>query len=335
MKKDSVFIDSGAYSAKSKGTPINIETYCKFLLDNKEDLHMYSNLDEIGDPKTTLENQRIMESHGLSPIPVFHLGTDFKYFKRYARKYDYISVGGLVGLSFSQLQQGLQNIFDYIKGDPIKIHGFGITSFRLMRMFPWFSLDSGSLILAAAYGRIYLPRIKNTNEFDFSKLESFIISDQGKHVTNTDMSYLTTPMSCRELWQSLFEEAGVELGEITYQEKRQTRKQRKSKLDTSQLSFDLVDIQTPDLQKQTLANSYKSRIMFNLVMWQKMQETLPHNEFGVPVRLYFVLSSAITHYQLFTSDFPQNCPRILLSYFYIGESAMERVQRYQKGPSWV
>ena len=78
----SLFLDSGAYSAWSKGIEINIDEYIEFVKKYKDNLTVYANLDDINSPEKTWENQRYMESKGLKPLPCFHYGEDVKYLKR-------------------------------------------------------------------------------------------------------------------------------------------------------------------------------------------------------------------------------------------------------------
>ena len=82
-----LFVDSGAYSAHKRGVSIDIQEYIAYLQDNKDYIDVYANLDVIGDPEATLENQKIMEEAGLSPLPCFHMGEDWKYLHLYVEHY--------------------------------------------------------------------------------------------------------------------------------------------------------------------------------------------------------------------------------------------------------
>ena len=113
MNKVNLFLDSGAFSAKTQGVNINIEDYIAFIKKHRKYINVYANLDVIGNPDATLNNQKIMEEAGLRPIPVFHYSEDpEKYLKPLIKKYDYIAVGGMVGSS--RLMLFLDSIFsDY------------------------------------------------------------------------------------------------------------------------------------------------------------------------------------------------------------------------------
>src|SRR5689334_21088468 len=86
---EEVFLDSGAFGAWSKGRVIDIQEYIAYL-NHKDRFRVYANLDVIGDPEKTLENQKLMEAAGLSPLPTVHYGADDKYPHYYGSKYPYI-----------------------------------------------------------------------------------------------------------------------------------------------------------------------------------------------------------------------------------------------------
>ena len=146
-----VFIDSGAFSAMNSGKSINIDDYCKFLIEVKATY--YATLDVIGDAKNTLINHKYMiNEYGLNPIPAFHMGSNLDEFKPLL-EYDYIALGGLV------FAEGIMNhcdeIWHYIlENKPnLKVHGFGLTNIELMKRYPWFSVDSSSFKSCKRFGR--------------------------------------------------------------------------------------------------------------------------------------------------------------------------------------
>lgn len=166
---DKVFLDSGAFSAYSLGVEIDLVAYCDYIHRNQDilvqedGLLMASVLDGIGDAQLTYENQLAMEARGLKPLPCFHAGEDERYLEWYIRKYDYITLGGMVGASTQQLMVWLDRVWSkYLldgSGQPrIKVHGFGITSIPLMERYPWWSCDSSSWIQSAAFGAVISPK---------------------------------------------------------------------------------------------------------------------------------------------------------------------------------
>ena len=164
------FIDSGAYSSFTRNENIDIEAYAKFIKEHYDLIDVYANLDAIGNPQQTQKNQEWLESQGLNPLPVFHYGEPIEYLKSMLIKYDYIALGGMVSISTENLQNWLDFLWEkYLTNQDgstkIKIHGFGMTTIFLMERYPWYSVDSTSPILGAAYGRIYTPQ----GEIDISR----------------------------------------------------------------------------------------------------------------------------------------------------------------------
>ena len=157
-----IFIDSGAFSAYNSGSYIDIDDYCKFLID--VGATHYAALDVIGDAQKTLENQRYMEQqYGLKPIPTFHMGEPADFALRLAENYDYIAIGGMV---FSEgIEYWLDNLWaDLLKiNKNIKCHGFGMTNSKLIAKYPWYSIDSSSFKSGRRFGRLILFN-KYTNQ---------------------------------------------------------------------------------------------------------------------------------------------------------------------------
>jgi len=171
--KVNLFLDSGAYSAKTQGIEINLDEYIAFIKKYKKYINIYANLDVIGDAEATWKNQKKMEKAGLHPLPCYHYGEDVKYLKRYIKEYDYMALGGLVGGSSAKLGPWFDRIFqNYIcneKGYPkIKVHGFGMTSLKFMLRYPWYSVDSTSWVTTGRMGGLLVPK-KVNGKYDYSK----------------------------------------------------------------------------------------------------------------------------------------------------------------------
>ena len=182
------YVNTEVYQTFRKG-------YIEFLKKHKKQLSVYSNLDVINNAELTYENQKLLESEGLSPIPVFHLGNDEKWLKMYVKKYDYIALGGLIPNPTNVLIPILDRVFkEHIldkDGYPkVKVHGFACTSFRLMRRYPWYSVDSTSARKSGAYGRIFLPTYT-----DQGNLASMSISSR------IELQYLAGPALLKEIEQ--------------------------------------------------------------------------------------------------------------------------------------
>ena len=146
-----VLIDSGAFSAENSGKPIDIDEYCKFLIETES--VTYAGLDVIGNAKQTRANTEYMKKeYGLRPIPTFHLGSTLEDLEQ-LMSYSYIALGGLV---FSKdIMNFCDKVWDYIlKNNPrLRVHGFGLTNLELMARYPWYSVDSSSYKGCKRFGR--------------------------------------------------------------------------------------------------------------------------------------------------------------------------------------
>ena len=182
------FLDSGAYSAWSKGTQIDLDEYIAFIKSNADLLEVYACLDCIpGAPgrsatsaernagaELTWKNYLYMKSEGLDPLPVYHYGEDPKFLERMLDYgCDYIGIGGLVGVPSEHRRSWLDRVFNRITDEAgmpiIKTHGFGMTSVPLIFRYPWYSVDSTTWIKITANGAVYLPAMVK-GEFVFDQI---------------------------------------------------------------------------------------------------------------------------------------------------------------------
>lgn len=194
-----VFVDSGAFSAKSLGKEIDIDAYCNFIIETG--VTMYAGLDVIGDASATMKNVHYMENrYGLKPIPTFHMGSELTELYP-LMKYSYIALGGLV---FSPgVIQHCDEVWHYIlSNNPnLRVHGFGVTSLDIMKRYPWTSVDSSSYKSCRRFGRQGI--LYNGLEFETIKEDEYIklLEEMGhKNVnglTNKERYHLYDFYSCQ------------------------------------------------------------------------------------------------------------------------------------------
>lgn len=182
-----VFLDSGAFSAFTKGAEIDIEGYANYIQKNQDIIEAASVLDSIGDPALTLENQHRLEDLGAEVLPCFHYGDDIEYLERYLEAgYPFITLGGMVPISTGPLEKWLDWLWgDFLTDDQgmpkVKVHGFGLTILRLMLKYPWYSVDSTSYVMTSRYGSIYWPTENRPENKMVISSQSPKAKDQGKH----------------------------------------------------------------------------------------------------------------------------------------------------------
>lgn len=94
-----ILLDSGAYSAFTKGKNVNVLDYIQYIKDNQDHITRYISLDVIGNQKATLLLWWLMQDMDLQPVPVVHYGdamcTLDYYLEKGARL---VALGGTVPL---------------------------------------------------------------------------------------------------------------------------------------------------------------------------------------------------------------------------------------------
>lgn len=155
FKQFESFLDSGAFSAFTKKTTINLNEYIAFIKETNPLWKIYATLDVIGDWKATKINTEYMESKGLHPLPVFHYGSPIEELKSLISRYNHIALGGLVPLALhqSKLESWLDYCFSVI-GNKVKVHGFGVNSIWAWKRYPFYSVDASSWSQGARYYKV-------------------------------------------------------------------------------------------------------------------------------------------------------------------------------------
>jgi hypothetical protein len=145
----SLFLDSGAFAAL-RGVHIDVNDYADFLDEHKQEFKVYANLDVIGDADKSARNLKILEGRGHTPLPCWHVGSSEKILEAMAEKYEYFAIGGMARKSKTELLYRLPVVFERAKGR--KLHGFGFTKFDLLKVFPFYSVDSSSWMMGRRSG---------------------------------------------------------------------------------------------------------------------------------------------------------------------------------------
>lgn len=281
QNKIELFLDSGAFSAWTRGAKIDIHEYVDFIKQHEEAIDVYANLDVIGDASATYKNQKIMEKAGLHPIPVFHQGEPEKYLERYTKKYDYIAIGGLVGISSHALVRWLERMWDsYLtdsEGLPIvKVHGFGLTSLRLMFRYPWYSVDSTSWVVTGRLGGIFVPRYRNGQWIYDENSWKIDVSNKspsnkkaGKHITTL------TPRQ-KEIFLHYIHAQGYELGKSIFKRELQSYKLNENERWAEKTPEDKTALRDVEvIQEVGICNSYKQRDEMNIKYFLEVEKEMP------------------------------------------------------------
>lgn len=216
-----LMIDSGAYSAFTRGEPIDLQRYIEYLhrviplFDSVE----YVNLDVIGgDGSDSYENWQEMRRQGLNPVPVYHVITDVKWLKKYLRETDHISIGAVAATAYKRRTWSLDRVWEeFLVGSDrmplFRVHGMGATSFRIMRRYPWHSVDSTSWLQPSAYGKLFLPK-RTADGWDYTgQPNAVFVSEKSGRRGDKNEHLANWPKEKQQVVFQYLEEVGMPLGE--------------------------------------------------------------------------------------------------------------------------
>jgi len=221
-----IFLDSGAFSAFTLGTSVDIQAYARFIVENKDIVDVASVLDGIGDAQLTLDNQHRLEDLGATVLPCFHFGEDTKYLEHYLNNYDHITIGGMVPISNSQLRPWLDHLWSTYLTDSagwplVKVHGFGLTAMDLVRRYPWYSVDSSSWVQSGAFGHVALIT-------DGGMIKTVTVSEQSPNVHDSNQHYDNMPPYVQDCLREDIEQYGYDID--TLRTDIRARKQHNAKV---------------------------------------------------------------------------------------------------------
>jgi len=175
------FVDSGAFSAWTKGVKINTDMYIYWLNKNDNSIDLFGQLDVIPGDRNQIFSQKNVKKSGyeswlnylymrdrvISPkklLYTFHIGEPKEYLKMALEWKDsdgqpipYIALGGLVGKPTEVRRNFLNMCFNIIRlssNSKVKVHTFGMTERKLLEEFPITSADSTSWIMTGVTGGI-------------------------------------------------------------------------------------------------------------------------------------------------------------------------------------
>lgn len=181
IKPKKLFIDSGAFSAWTKGKVIDVDEYIAWINDRADYIDLCGQIDVIpGDIVKGHTYEQVVEAAGKtwenylymrpkmkkpeSLLYTFHVGEPYEYLARALEWRDpegklipYIALGGMVGKPMPVKRAFLDACFNVIKksSNPnVKVHAFGMTSFDILGAYPITSADSTSWIMTGANGNI-------------------------------------------------------------------------------------------------------------------------------------------------------------------------------------
>jgi len=280
MKKTpiSLFLDSGAFSAKSKGVTIDIDAYIAFIKGNLQHLDVYSNLDVIGDPVGTWKNQEYMEAQGLKPLPVYHAGEGRKYLDR-CLKYGYFAIGGVADSSNDERAATFDWAFSIVCPKennhlPVcKVHGFAITALGMMLRYPWYSVDSTSWVMTSRMGSVYVPRFKGGKWIYDENSWKIIVSTRSPAKGDKDKHFDTLSPEVQNVILDYFHEKGYQVGKSEFRMESKSYKLKSNERWHEGESGGKREVEL--ILEEGLSNSYKKRDEMNIIYFLDLEKSIP------------------------------------------------------------
>lgn len=154
--KPKLMIDSGAFTAMTRGVKFSLDDYIRFLEKHQRMIEFAVNLDVHNYPEKGLANQEWLEAR--SPVyimPVYHAGEKKEYLLHYLDHYPYVGLGGTAGSSLRKASI-LRFVRDSFAARPNtfnRLHGFGMVFWDIISMFPWKSVDGSDWCNFGRFGR--------------------------------------------------------------------------------------------------------------------------------------------------------------------------------------
>lgn len=158
-----LLIDSGAFTAHTKGKEVDLGAYMQFLADRAGQYRAAFSLDVIGDPAASMRNYRTMRRNlpdEIRLIPTWHVGSGWDEYRAVIDSgAPLVGIGGAV--AHSSRQNALMRTFvaaHRVAADAgVRLHGLGQTSLQAMRL-PWESVDSSSWTYPRRFPMLLLAR---------------------------------------------------------------------------------------------------------------------------------------------------------------------------------
>lgn len=295
-------MDSGAFSAWSKGVSIDLDAYIAYCLEHVDAINYIVNLDVIparpGQKKIPVveiersakqgwSNYKKMVNAGLPAdkiIHVFHQNEDFKWLDRMVE-----SGMPYIGLSPANdrtrhekviwLDQCMKHVLDKDGMPLVKFHGFAVTSFLIMKRYPWYSVDSSTWAVAGGRGETFIPVFRDG---------AFIYSLEPHKVSLSQMTNKKTHFNHRgsvtqDLVLRYLDECGLVLGSSTYRtepkdyvlqdNERQAAHPKQAKNLGINLPKGHVIVET--IVEKGVINDYPQRFFLNARFLKEFEKTCP------------------------------------------------------------
>lgn len=181
-------------------------------------------------PRRSYELWEEFHKQGLKVLPVLHYGEEISWLKKYMDHCDYIGIGGMAQYSSSKSLYGnwARPVFRLLcdkHGRPKwRTHGFAMSSFKLMKQYPWTSIDSTTPFYLSRVGSLCVPRMGGEGDYLASPASVFV-TERRQHAsrsyTNADplwKKWVDDHIASLDLkWEDICETTGIrDIANLTF-----------------------------------------------------------------------------------------------------------------------
>lgn len=288
-----IFIDSGAYSAYTKGAEIDVDAYIDWLNQYGDSFTVFAQVDFIPGksnveqdpeiytkaPQISWENYLYMRER-LRPelrdklCPVYHQGESFKWLHNMVewiapdtgKHLPYICISPHTEVTSANRLKFCKEVYGIIQrsSNPnVKTHCLGLTALHLLQYIPATSVDSTTWLQTAIHGQILVE--KN------GKLAPVVVSERTVHLDNHFIYLNSDVQEC----------VIKEIEELGYSAESIVKLQNLAVPKNQRVQEEILDEDTAaDGTEKTLANSIEVRQVFNAKVMQRYLAT--HDFLGLP-----------------------------------------------------
>jgi hypothetical protein len=205
VPQSTVIVDSGAFTAHSKGIEYTCEGYAEFI-DEFNDTYAarlrevnFMSLDVIGQPEATWRNFERLEQLGKTVMPVITVNCSTSDVDR-AAEHGYIACGGLVGAGEPVLKRWLDGVFARLmkRATLPRVHLLGVTQEWALKRYPIFSCDSSSWIKPVRFGQSRLAGLRKIPNYLEGAPETALAIESLRHEVRR---YAKLERDTTELWR--------------------------------------------------------------------------------------------------------------------------------------
>ena len=184
-EQDRLILDSGAFTFLNSNSKMDMNEYLNEYINfiNKYNIKRFAELDIdpiIGYEKTMQMRDKLEKETGRRCLPVWHKSRGIQAFKDDVKKYDYVSIGGIVTGEIKRKEFPMfKQLTRYANARGVKVHGLGFTGKDCYK-YGFYSVDSSSWTSGGRFATTYKfinNELKSVKKPDNTRLKNHVAMD--------------------------------------------------------------------------------------------------------------------------------------------------------------